>query len=904
MNIIPSLLVPLALAAPLLAQAQNCASPNTDGDYILGIVDGIASAMHWHSGLVWKRCAEGQVLSNGQCTATAEANTWNHWMETQRLLPRSFSGQENWGIDIGVQQNLLGSGAWRMAYKGELLGITEQCGQSPKVNRTVFPDTPTGPYWTGSPYPFGGNADKAWTSYFDVGSLSMAERSDKHLVRLLRGGQPFAAQASPAAQGAAAGVQAAFPAYTLASSTGAGTAWGGARIVGTGDPQFQVNGGAWVQEAIVQSGDSVVVRMTAPASGSNAATFTLRSGRATGNGSPIPDGSAEGIAMEQSVVAFTLSSGVAGACGSAAEASATLTPSVNLCRVGTPGTVTGDVSAWRWTCQSPDGGPAAACQAPLGYTKISQGGQALPASAALGEAQSEWGCTRDELTGRIWEVKTPHGLRGQLQKFTWFNSNPAANGGGSGVESEGNCQTVGRCDTEKYVQDVNAAGLCGATDWRMPTKAELLEILDRLQPVRAEINHDFFPNTPPASVAWSGSPYIGDPRFSHCVSFNAQGAFICHRQNAYHVRLVRAGQALAPVLSTVTLEAATTGGAAMRGISTQAGTGWWLVVPRGSPAPTPAQVRAQAGYGGVTPAAWGSSAMSAGASASFAVAGLSPGTEYDFYLTAEASGQLSAPAEKVIFVTAATLVHGACGPAAGQASITPPAQALCGAGLPGLLQSASGQYTWRCEGANGGAAAACAAPWATAGGAGVRASLDLPQPAQNNGWTLVATSVMATLPAPLPPGARSAYHPLQLRLGGGTAPQAQVIVHYSSPVPEGAVYLKYGPSPEGLNCTGAACRDDHWYALPDAEFSPDRMSVRLRLTDGGAGDGDGVLDGQIVDPGMPVLLGAPPGPDAGARAIPALTTWGVLLLSLLAVLAGGWQARMVVRGGRRRAEGH
>ena len=41
-------LVWLALcAAPLLAQAQeNCTSPNSNDDYILGTADGTASAMH------------------------------------------------------------------------------------------------------------------------------------------------------------------------------------------------------------------------------------------------------------------------------------------------------------------------------------------------------------------------------------------------------------------------------------------------------------------------------------------------------------------------------------------------------------------------------------------------------------------------------------------------------------------------------------------------------------------------------------------------------------------------------------------------------------------------------------------------------------------------------------------
>ena len=67
-----------ACALPLLAQAQNCHGDNTDDHYILGMAGSEASAMHWPTGLVWKRCIEGETFSHGQCTTTgAQLNTWN-----------------------------------------------------------------------------------------------------------------------------------------------------------------------------------------------------------------------------------------------------------------------------------------------------------------------------------------------------------------------------------------------------------------------------------------------------------------------------------------------------------------------------------------------------------------------------------------------------------------------------------------------------------------------------------------------------------------------------------------------------------------------------------------------------------------------------------------------------------
>ena len=116
-------------------------------------------------------------------------------------------------------------------------------------------------------------------------------------------------------------------------------------------------------------------------------------------------------------------------------------------------------------------------------------------------------------------------------------------------------------------------------------------------------------------------------------------------------------------------------------------------------------------------------------------------------------------------------------------------------------------------------------------------------------------------------------------------------VHFTTPVPQGAVYYKYGPSPDGLGCTGAACAQPHWYALPGAQFAPDGMSVTFTLTDGGVGDSDSVPH-QITDPGVPVLL-APPAPQA-PQAIPALGPWALALLSLLAAGLGAMRRRALL----------
>jgi hypothetical protein len=51
-------------------------------------------------------------------------------------------------------------------------------------------------------------------------------------------------------------------------------------------------------------------------------------------------------------------------------------------------------------------------------TKVANSGSVLPESAVLGSAPGEWACTRDNVTGLIWEVKTTSGLRNQSHSYT------------------------------------------------------------------------------------------------------------------------------------------------------------------------------------------------------------------------------------------------------------------------------------------------------------------------------------------------------------------------------------------------------------------------------------------------------------------------------------------------------
>lgn len=143
----------------------------------------------------------------------------------------------------------------------------------------------------------------------------------------------------------------------------------------------------------------------------------------------------------------------------------------------------------------------------------------------------DWACTKDNVTGLIWEVKTTSGLRNQNHTYSWFKSNVGTANGGS-------CSGGTGCDTEKFVADVNAARLCGYTDWRMPTTKELESLVDYSR-INPPIDPDYFPNTA-ADYYWTGtndSSYPG--QFAWFMDFMTGSAAKNQPAVAQRVRLVR-----------------------------------------------------------------------------------------------------------------------------------------------------------------------------------------------------------------------------------------------------------------------------------------------------------------------------------------------------------------------------
>jgi len=161
------------------------------------------------------------------------------------------------------------------------------------------------------------------------------------------------------------------------------------------------------------------------------------------------------------------------------------------------------------------------------YQKVCNSGElagvgACPADPVLGTAETDWGCTKDMVTGLIWEIKTDSDLRGLNNTYT--NWRDGRNG-----------------DASAFVFAVNAQGLCGATDWRLPTQVELQGLVDYNVAYRATLDTQWFPKSTNNSY-WTADGVKGAARFAWIVNFNVGNVKIDYRRVNYAVRLVRVGQ--------------------------------------------------------------------------------------------------------------------------------------------------------------------------------------------------------------------------------------------------------------------------------------------------------------------------------------------------------------------------
>lgn len=174
------------------------------------------------------------------------------------------------------------------------------------------------------------------------------------------------------------------------------------------------------------------------------------------------------------------------------------------------------------------------------YTKIANNGTTLAAGAALGTAATDWACTRDNVTGLVWEVKSPTSanLRYSGHTYSWYD-------GSTGSTGSDTCTATlpsSLCNTSAYITAVNAAALCSYNNWRLPTRRELLTLVHNGASSPA-LDGTYFPNTI-SDLYWSSNTYmafmVSTVKVSAwLVNFSVGDAHTYNKAYPYYVRLVR-----------------------------------------------------------------------------------------------------------------------------------------------------------------------------------------------------------------------------------------------------------------------------------------------------------------------------------------------------------------------------
>ena len=122
------------------------------------------------TGLIWRRCSEGQTSTVSSCLGVAAPLTH------EQALAQATS------------QTLATNVAWRLPNIKELASIADKTKIDPAIDTVAFPATSSfRSFWASTPYV--GSASLAWTIEFYAGEIFALGRQETRYVRLVRAGQ-------------------------------------------------------------------------------------------------------------------------------------------------------------------------------------------------------------------------------------------------------------------------------------------------------------------------------------------------------------------------------------------------------------------------------------------------------------------------------------------------------------------------------------------------------------------------------------------------------------------------------------------------------------------------------------------------------------------------------------------
>ena len=441
--------------------------------------------------VVWAK-PDSAYIDNGNGTVTD--------IETKLMWQQATAGKWDWydAKPYCERLSLAGYTDWRLPKLDELKTLVDRDQNMPRINHTYFPDTVWSFYWS-SICPWYHEATHAFGVNFASGDDYGDYKTDSWYVRAVRGGQPWLLGnlvISPLSREVTK--DAGSTTFSVSNTETDATMPWTATITAGGD---------WLS-------------ITSGASGTNTGTITCAytANTATASRTGTIRVGAAGSPMEVIVV-------------QGAEAKESKVPDTGLIKCY-------DVAGNVITCPSHGeelyGQDANYTIHPMSYTKLDSSGNALLDSAA------DWSMVKDNVTGLIWEMKTnkdgvknykdPHDAD---NTYTWYDSNPATNGGNAGTPGDGT-------NTEAFIKALNNAKYGGFSDWRMPTIKELGYIVNYSYLYSDAIMKNI-PNTYP-SIYWSSTNLAFSSTGAWCMNFPygyPQGGT---KSESNYARAVRGGQ--------------------------------------------------------------------------------------------------------------------------------------------------------------------------------------------------------------------------------------------------------------------------------------------------------------------------------------------------------------------------
>lgn len=178
------LLLTYFLLFPTMVSAQTCSTSSMPATTAHMVGNSNGTVTDPKTGLIWKRCSEGQTWNGSGCNGTPVTYAWRSALLLAQAVNTGQTGTENQGFTD-----------WRLPNIKELQSLIERQCYGPAINITNFPNTPNGAdeappwYWSATPVASG---NQAWAvSSYDGNSYlpkNFSDKTDLNYVRLVRGG--------------------------------------------------------------------------------------------------------------------------------------------------------------------------------------------------------------------------------------------------------------------------------------------------------------------------------------------------------------------------------------------------------------------------------------------------------------------------------------------------------------------------------------------------------------------------------------------------------------------------------------------------------------------------------------------------------------------------------------------